>query len=165
MKKIIVFSLVLLFLLCGCKSEDTIDDSTNQRYQSLVTQLNERTDFKDASEFFDIDGEIVQINDGYRFYVTIDNPKKAMYGIQAIAIEKNVDYSSVMAANIGLFEENEYIMIPNQVNSANNYVKGITISGTSSVDNPTLYVSVSWHNKDLSVNYHEYIKLELGEQQ
>lgn len=165
MKKIIVFSLVLLLILCGCKSEDTINDSANQRYTSLIDQLNDRTDFKDGSEYFDIDGEIAAINDGYRFYVTIDNPKKAMYGIQAIAIEKGVDYSNIMAANIGLFEDSEYNMIPGQVNSSKNFVKGVTISGTSMVENPTLYIAISWHNKDLSVSYHEYIKIDLGDKQ
>ena len=160
-KKIILLSLVLMVLLGGCKSEDTINPSANERYTDMVTQLQDRDVFSTSSEYYDISADISAINDGYRYYIVIDNPKIAMYDIEAIAIEKGIDYSSVMAANIGLFEEEEYSMIPGQSYVEKGFVKGISISGVSENENPTLYLLVSWHNRDLSVTKKEYFKLDI----
>lgn len=161
MKKIFIVTLLLL-VLTACKEDNAIDTSANERYTDMIAQLQARDDFKETSEYFDIAADITPINDGYRYYVTIDNAKVAMYEIEAIAIEKDVDYSNVMAANIGLFENMEYSIVPGQVYTANGYVKGINISGTTTNANPTLYVAVIWHNKDLSITHREYFKLEVG---
>lgn len=153
-------------MLTGCASEDnTIDASLNERYRDLVEQLQARDDFKTSSEFFDIDFDIASIDNGYRYYVTIDNAKVAMYEIEAIAIEKDVDYTNLMAANIGLFEDIKYSIIPGQVYASEGFVKGINISGTTSNATPTLYVCVIWHNKDLSITHREYFKLESVDQE
>lgn len=162
MKKILVISLLTLILF-GCAKDNTIDTSANERYTDLIDQLLAREDFKDSSEYFDIEADITSIDGGYRFYVTIDNAKVAMYEIEAIAIEKDVDYTNNMAANIGLFEDTDYSIIPGQVYSSKGFVKGINISGTTSNPTPTLYVCVIWHNIDLSITHREYFKLDLGQ--
>ena len=95
----------------------------------------------------------------YRFYVTIDNPKAAMYNVEAIAIESDVDYSNEMAANIGLFEDTKYSMIPNQTNASKGFVKGVNISGVTKNENPVLYILVTWTNKDASATKREFFKL------
>lgn len=164
MKKLLIIVLLLL-ALTGCKSDDTISSSANERYLDLISQLITREDFKESSEYFDITSDITSINNGYRYYITIDNAKMAMYEIEAIAIEKDVDYSSEMAANIGLFEDSKYSIIPGQVNVNDGYVRGINISGISSNDNPTVYLCVIWHNKDLSITHREYFKLEIGDKE
>ena len=71
-----------------------------------------------------------------------------MYDIEAIAIEKGVDYSNTMTANIGIFESDEYHMVPNQSDIDLGYVKGVSISGFTTTENPTLYVLVQWKNKN-----------------
>lgn len=161
MKKL--FIICLLLVLVACSSDNTIDASANERYQDLISQLQTREDFKSSSEYFDITSEITPINNGYRYYVTIDNAKVAMYEIEAIAIEKDVDYTNEMAANIGLFEDMEYSIIPGQVYTNNGFVKGINISGISQNANPTIYLCVIWHNKDLSITHREYFKLDINE--
>ncbi len=163
-KKIIAFSLVLMVFLCGCNSQDTINPSANERYTDMIKQLQDRDIFSTSSELFDINVDISAINDGYRYYIIIDNPKVAMYDIEAIAIEKGIDYTSVMAANIGLFEDESYSMIPGQTYVEKGFVKGISISGVSENEKPTLYLLISWHNKDLSITKKEYFKLDIKEE-
>lgn len=145
--------------MSSCASNNTLDPSAVEKYNSMIEQLNSRTDFKTSSEYFDIDLEVGTIDDGYRFYITIDNPKAAMYNVQAVAIEGDVDYQDTMAANIGLFEDTTYCLIPNQTNVSKGFVKGINISGVSNNENPIIYVLVSWSNKDLSVTKREFFKL------
>ncbi len=157
-KKIISFLLVA-FLLTACSSDSTINKSASERYNSMIEQLSSRTDFKTSSEYFDISFDVASIDGGYRFYITIDNVKVAMYNVEAIAIEENVDYSNTMAANIGLFEDVKYSLIPNQSNVDKGFVKGINISGITENANPTLYILVVWSNKDLSITKREFIKV------
>ena len=157
--KKIISILLVVFLLSACSSDSTINKSASERYNSMIEQLSSRTDFKSTSEYFDISFDIASIENGYRFYISIDEPKVAMYNIESIAIEANVDYSNIMAANIGLFEDEKYSLIPNQSYADKGFVKGVNISGTSENANPTLYVLVVWSNKDLSVTKREFIKV------
>jgi len=94
----------MVLLLTSCSNSKDIDAGAMERYNSMIEQLSTRTDFKTKSEYFDISLDVGSIDGAYRFYVTIDNPKAAMYNVEAIAIESDVDYSNEMAANIGLFE-------------------------------------------------------------
>ena len=158
MKKIICVLLIVL-CLCGCQEAGKEDVDPNKRYFSLIDSISERDTFLEDSNYFDISTEIAPINDGYRYYVTIDNPRAALYDIEAMAIEKGVDYTNNMAANIGVFEETEYSMIPNQKNPDKGYVSGIVISGTTEKEETTLYIYVSFKNEDYSNTHVEYFKL------
>ena len=157
MKKILI--VLLLFMLSACKQGDVVNDSEMEKYSDMIVLLKEHDSFTADSELFDISFDSSRIDGGYRFYVIIDNVKTAMYDVTAIAIEPDVDYSSTMAASIGIFEKNDYSLIPNQYNAQKGYVKGISISGTSDTEKPVLLLLVEWKNKDMSVTYREYIRL------
>ena len=160
MKKIVSILLILLFV-CGCQEIGKEDVDPNQRYFDLIDAIKERDSFTATSNYFDIYAEMAKIDDGYRYYVFIDNPKVAIYDIESIAIEKNVDYSNIMAANIGIFEEKEYSMIPNQKNPDKGYVPGLMFSATCQEPSTTLYIYVSFKNEDYSNTHIEYFKLDV----
>jgi len=164
MKKILAILLVLLLTACSTsKSYDSkTETNPDDRYLDMVSLVHDNmATASTSSKNFDIEFEITQINDGYRYYCVIDNPKVAMYDVEAIAIEPDVNYRKVMAANIGIFDEKVYNMIPGQVDVDKGYVSGISISGISEKPETTVYVLVQWKNKDLSVTSREYIKADL----
>lgn len=162
MKKIILL-ISLLLLLNGCALLPEKDDN-DVLYLSLIDSLNLRdsSGFIAKSEIFDVTFELSELNNGYRYYVTIDNPKYAMYGVSILAIEDGVDYSDKMAANAGVFEDNDYYLIPGQANPSKGYVKGISISGISNSleEKPKLKVIVQWHSSKQDVRqvflYHDF---------
>ena len=162
MKKIIVL-LALLISLCACSQDPgkAVVDS-KQRYMDMIEIIEGNDTFLSASKYYDIDVEMAKINDGYRFYVTIDNAQIALYDIEAIAIEDNIDYTSTMAANIGIFEESQYNMIPYQSNPEQGYVKGLVMSGITSSSSTTLYILVQWKSSDLSTQSREIFKLDVA---
>lgn len=160
MKKIIL-CITLLLVLCGCK-KDTTEQANNEKYLDYCELIKEHDTFKDGSEYFDVSSDITKIDEGYRYYIIIDNPKIAMYNIEAVAIEMDSDYTKTMAANIGIFEENKFSFVPNQANPDAGFVKGISISGISENNNPTLYMLVEWNDVGLNITNREFIKVTIG---
>lgn len=161
MKKFLSILLSLL-CLCGCGEIAKEDIDPNQRYYSLIENIQEHEGgFLSSSNYYDISVEMAKIEDGYRYYVTIDNPRAALYDVEALAIEKDIDYTNTMAANVGIFEESEYSLIPNQKNPDKGYVSGLVMSGISSNPETTLYIYVSFKNEDFSNIHTEYFKLDV----
>lgn len=152
--------MVLILILCGCNIINRQgSEESNSRYTYLIDMLKEHGSFATSSNYFDIDVEMATINNGYRYYVIIDNPTLAMYDIEMLAIEPDKDYSKTMAANIGIFDEKEYHMIPNQSNVEEGYVKGLVASGTTDLDEITLRIYVQFKNSDFTTVHNEYIEL------
>lgn len=166
MKKILLVVLSLMFILSACQKNGQNSNGANEsaaiRYYDMIDLINSYTNYATTSNYFDISGDISKIDEGYRYYIFIDNARVAMYDIEAMAIEKGVDYSNTMTANIGIFEDMEYHMIPNQTNVDAGYVGGMTISGVSQNAEPTLYVMVQWKNKNLSVTHRECYEVKLS---
>lgn len=162
-KKLLI--LLLIISLCACSkkpSNNTTSEGSLIRYFDMIEMIQSYTNFHKSSEYFDISGDMSKINDGYRYYIFIDNPKIAMYDIEALAIERGVDYSNTMTANIGIFENEEYHMIPNQADLSLGYVKGLSISGTTNNPKATFYVLVQWKNKNRSITNRECYEVKIN---
>ena len=152
----------ILLCLCGCQEDGKQKADPDERYMYIIEMISEHESFQETSNYFDIAVEMAKIENGYRYYITIDNPRIAMYDIELLAIEKNVDYRTNMAANVGIFEEKEYHMVPNQSNPEKGFFKGIVASGISRDPSTTLYIFVQFKNSDFSAVRSEYFKLDVS---
>lgn len=165
MKKIICL-LTLFISLSGCTSilpsANKKTANPDERYKDLIEIISEHDNFLNASNNFNIDVEMSKISDGYRFYVTVDEARNAMYDIEAIAIEDGVDYASTMAANIGIFDEKEYNMVPYQSNPSKGFVKGVVMSGLTQNKETTLYILIQWKKEDRTTTNREIFKLDVA---
>ena len=162
MKKYFLVLFVFL-LLTGCSPEPKTEADPNIRYLDMIQLIRDYDSFKDKSNYFDISAEIARLEDGtYRYYVMIDNTRVAIYDLEAIAIEMDVDYTRKMAANIGIFEEKEYNLVPNQANPNKGFYQGIVASGTGTKGDTELYVVVQWKNRDLSIQHREFFCLPVS---
>jgi len=164
MKKILI-CLLTLFILVGCDlKKDETSESKNEKYFDYCDLLSHRATFNSKSELFNISSELSKIDTGgYRYFIVIDDAKTAMYNIEAIALVKDSDYKTNMAANIGIFEDKKYSIIPNQVNVADDFVKGVTISGLTDQSDCVIYLLVQWTNKDMTITNREFVSIYLTE--
>ena len=158
MKKALLI-ITLLLTLSGCINSGKKEANLNERYTNIIELIKEHENFATSSNYYDISVEMAKINEGYRYYITLDNPRIAMYDIEMLAIEDDVDYMTNMAANVGIFEDTQYNMIPNQANAAKGFTKGIIASGVSSKPETTLYIFTQFKNQDFSKVHSEYFKL------
>ena len=157
MKKII--AIILTCFLVGCTTNDNVSEATAKRYNEMITLLNEQVEYTEEESYFSIYAEISKVSDGYRYYIFIENPKVAMYNVEAIAITNGVDYTTNMASNVGIFDETKYNLVPNQVKIEDGYAKGIMLSGISSYADNDLYVLVQWRDVSLTNVSREFIHL------
>lgn len=161
MKKIISI-IICSVLIFGCSKRVNADD-TDEKYRNLYQTLIMHDDslFVNNTDLFDISFEGSMTNKGYRYYVVLDNPRYAMYGVSIIALVVDEDYSNLMAPNAGIFENVSYKLVPGQTNNEDGYVKGISISGIcENQESVKLKVLVQWHSNRQEVKqeffYHDF---------
>jgi len=156
-------TLLFLLLLSACANKEMSQEEKNQqRYLELVNSLQNQENFIESSTYYNIEGEMASLEDGtYRFYVVIDDARSALYNVEALAIVDGKDYSSEMAASVGIFEDKEYTMIPHQANVDDGYVLGLVLSGIAEEKEVDLKVMVQWSNKDESNTKREFLTLHV----
>ncbi len=128
---------------------------------SYISVLQDQNVFSGKSEHFDVSAEMSRIDNGYRYYITIDKPRTSMYDIMAIAVEDGVDYNETMAACSGIFDS-KYNMIPNQTKTDQGFVKGIVISATSAKKETVLKLFVEYKNSDGSKVFNDFIEIPVS---
>ena len=163
MKKLILTLLVIL-MLTGCRKEARQLDE--EKYDAYLTYYQSILDYENklsSSQNYDIKLAANKINDElYRYDVIIDNTRIAMYGIEILVIIDDLTMeidTSRMMPSIGIFDEEEYTMIPNQIDRNKNIVRGIDLSFTTNEDNVSVSVMVSFYDKDKTRNTKEYFSL------
>lgn len=153
---------MMCILLTGCGFDVTKDVSVDSRYEDMIELLTTNEKFAIDSNYYDVSYDIVKLNEGYRYYIYIDNPRIALYNVQVLAIEDGVDYSRYMAANVGIFEDTKYHLVPNQTNIDKGYVKGLMISGITEKNELEIKLMVCWSDRVSSTNEREYIQMHLN---
>ncbi|MBS7354270.1 MAG: hypothetical protein KIG23_05785, partial [Erysipelotrichaceae bacterium] len=83
MKKIFL-SLILIIGLFGCSEKNTAAET---KYYDMLKLISQREEYSTSSDNFTISAEISPISEGrYRYFVTLDKPKLAMYEVEILAI-------------------------------------------------------------------------------
>ncbi|MDO4702210.1 MAG: hypothetical protein Q4A47_06305 [Erysipelotrichaceae bacterium] len=158
MKKLLLLSLSLFLFGCGSVKEK--EQPANIRYKDIYKLIIDNDKFLDTSMYYDFSVDIVALKDGtYRYYVFIDNPQVAMYDIEVLMIDQDINTLDMetMSPSIGIYENKEYNMIPYQVNTENNFVKGLVLSGITTKKDIILKGVIQWKNSNRSITYKEYI--------
>lgn len=162
MKKI----LLILFLLLGlvaCKKEANIQKEVPyQHYSDMKQLILENDKYTNKSSYMNINAEIAKTAEGsYRYYIFIDNPKVAMYDVKAMALVSKQDYTNLMAANFGIFDDIKYNLVPNQILIDKGYLKGFVMSGITENANVKLKLLIQWQNEEHSDVFQEFVELNL----
>ncbi len=167
MKKIVLLILSMLFLISGCnKKTNQTDQEKLEMYQSYYNIVRDNTLFQTSSKYFSLSFEVTKNSDGtYLYYVSIDNAQIAMYDIEIIVLEGKRDYDATsMTPSFGIFDDEEYNMIPYQANAEKKYVKGITVSGDLLDNNTHLYMMVCYKDITKLTTTREFIEINLNEE-
>ena len=163
-RQILCLMAAALLLISGCSKKDPNQISTEkmQLYTAYYKSIMEMHRFQDKSDFYDLEVVMNQLPDGtYRYYVILDQPRVAMVDVEMLVVDAAVDYSqtSVIAPSVGLLENEDYSLIPNQVYPELGYVKGLMASGETTSPIVSLNVMVLWKDYAKLKESREYLQL------
>lgn len=143
MKKILVTSLFFLMLV-GC-SKIGNEEAMYYEYSKTLKNVQESSEYLP----FSIDIEIEKLSEKeYIYVVSIDNPKKELKNIEAIATH-NYETEDVFPSS-GIFDQ-KLNLIPNVIDENNNIVKGILLIGyidSEEIEKTKFKILVKANNKN-----------------
>lgn len=148
MRKLLI-CLLLLVSLFGCASNNSNKnhEESMQKYAAYYKSVLDNDAFLQNSNYFDIEVVMNELpNNQYRYDVLIDNPKLAMYDIETIVIENNLKYGveSNAMPSLGVFDSQEYSLIPYQVYVKDGYMKGLISGGIIDSKQANIKIMVTW---------------------
>lgn len=157
MKKI-GFVLCLFLTLSGCvKKESSKVKEYNEKYENYMELLIDNSKQVTSNLPFVWKFNMYETEGKYGYDVAISSPSVAMYNIQMIVVDIEDISENKIAPSIGIFEENDYNMIPSQINTKKGFYEGIGVNGTTSKSSFILNCLVVYKDKNQVDNYAYFI--------
>ena len=158
-------SLLCAFMLAGCFARK--DNSANfAAYEGFYKSIQDNDKFQDGSLYYQITADMSTLADGsHRYYIFLDDAQIAMYDVVLLAIENSTPFenSTKMMPSIGIFESQEYSLIPNQARTEKGFVKGLVLSGETPEDSVDITMLVEWRDKNKENAHREYLSFTITE--
>lgn len=157
MRKVFPLILCMLLLLSGCNKRSKQEEESMKNYETFINAVINNKGIETKSIPFDYRLVQQKLDDGsYEYEVQIDNPRVAMYDIQAIAVNQANDSNTNVYPCIGILGKDiseSFNLIPYQSNPNLDYWKGIGLNGISKDKQFTLNVMVSWKDSTRANKY------------
>lgn len=162
-KRTLTIIITLLILASCSKFDSKLEKESLILYETYWKSLLNETQFADTSRNFDITTEIVQGENGYDYYLTVDNPKIAMYDVEIVVVEDKKSFNSVeeMLPSAGIFEK-KFNLVPNQSRKEKGFMEGAALARYD-LESPEveLQVLVSWKNYTKLESFKEVFEFKL----
>ncbi|MBR0137391.1 MAG: hypothetical protein IJM15_03190 [Erysipelotrichaceae bacterium] len=170
LKRILVI-LILLMALTGCgkkEHERKLEEEMYQAYLTYYQALLDTTEKASKAQEFSTSVVVNKLDGGkYRYDLIIDEPKVAMYDVEALAIirgESDQISTEVMMPSVGIFDD-FYNMVPNQVYKDRGYVAGVVLSLTSTEPSLKIDLIVCWQDKERTETYKRFLSFDVNAEQ
>lgn len=160
MKKVLLALLVMVSLVTGCRGQSD-EEIKMEKYAYIYQTITDNDSFLSNSDKYDINVTMSANGKEYTYYVNIDNPRIAMYELQVMCVENDVDYALVkkIMPTIGILDDESYNLIPNQVDVERGYLKGVILSGTTDRKILNLKIRVAYKDYLLVKETQDYLSI------
>lgn len=143
MKKIYVYFSILVWL-CGCTAVTPSENVYNGKYENYIELIINNNGVVSADIPFDYEFTCEESNGEYIYDVDIFNPRVAMYDVEMIAVDRKMITDEYLAPSLGVAEETQFNMIPNQSDSSLGYYQRLGLNGLAPTNDFTLYMLVTY---------------------
>ncbi len=162
----VVTSLLCAFLFAGCfmRKDNSADFAA---YEGFYKSILDNDKFQEGSLYYQISAEMSTLADGsHRYYIFLDDAQIAMYDVVMLAVENGTPFEggTKMMPSIGVFESQDYSLIPYQARTEKGFVKGLVLSGETQDDSIDIALLVEWRDKNKENAHREYLSFAITEE-
>ncbi len=159
------FTLIIItcLLLVGCNDGFSREEILLNKYEVAYNALVSSDKFDEKSEYYNIEIEVYELSDGtYRVDAILDSVNVAMYNVQMMmeVDSKGIEQYDYMIPSLGIVDDTQYNLIPNQVNDDNGFYAGLILSAINNKDNGNVKLMISWSNYANTKQFVEYIEVD-----
>ncbi len=147
MKKITILFIVML--LMGCSAISSIENEHSGKYENYIELIINNNGAVSAEIPFEYEVTIEENNGEYIYDVDIFNPRVAMYDVEMIAVDQTLITDDYLAPSLGVAEDTQFNMIPNQSDSSRGYYQRLGLNGIAPGSDFTLQMLVSYKDATL----------------
>ena len=151
------FLLCLILILTGCNTSKKEYEEQTQKYENYMELIIDNSKQITTNIPFEWSFNMTESEGNYIYEVVISKPRVEMNNIQMIAVDIEQISESTIAPNLGLFEEQKYNMIPNQMSVDKGYYPGIGVNGITNKDQFILNCLVVYKDRNQTDNYVYFI--------
>lgn len=143
MKKILmIFLLCLIVTACGAGTNKEVEH--NGKYENYIELIINNGGTLSNEIPFDYEFSITPNDQVYIYDVDIYNPKVAMYDVEMIAVDQTLITDDYLAPSLGVAEDKQFNMIPNQSDASLGYYQRLGLNGIAPSEDFRLYMLVSY---------------------
>lgn len=152
MRRRSIICLLFLLLVSGCSFKDSQNENI-KIYESFIDAVVNNQGIESTNIPFDYKMYVYKQKDNtYKYEIEISNPQVAMYDIQAIAVDQEINSNNNVYPCIGILEDDDalsYNMIPYQSYGEKGYIKAFILDAISNQEQFTINVMVTWKDSSL----------------
>ena len=152
MRKLSILCILLTVFLTGCKNLHHQDSESIKVYESFIDAVVSNKGIESKIIPFEYKMNVFKQKDDYKYEIELYNPQVAMYDIQAIAVDQNMDSNTNVYPCIGILGDDansQSNMIPYQARGEKGFVKMIILDAISPKKQFTVNVMVTWKDSTL----------------
>lgn len=160
MKKGILLFLCMILCLFGCTSTQKKEEQ-EKIYNGFKDSLLNNAQLISGNIPFAYSMEIEEKDAAYVYTISISEPKVAMSNIQMMILNPEDISKDIQTATIGIFDELNYHMVPNQINEKDGYFSSLQLQGSSKEKDFVVYVTVAWKDSNQLVQYQVFFSFDI----
>lgn len=154
MRKMVILCLLVMTMLSGCGNSMKSDDKESvKNYENYIDAVVSNRGIESKIIPFDYKLNVYKSRDNsYQYEIVVSNPRSAMYHIQAIAVDPDIDSNTNVHPCLGLLGDDadmQFNMVPYQSNPEKGFYRGFSLEGVSKQSQFTMYVMVTWKDSAL----------------
>ena len=168
MRKFAIACFLFITMLSGCSSSKVDDKESMKNYESFIDAVVTNKGIESKIIPFDYKLNVYKQEDNtYQYEVVVSNPRSAMYHIQAIAVNPDIDSNTNVHPCLGLLGDDakqNFNMVPFQSNAQMGFYRGFSLEGVSDKSQFTLHVMVTWKDSTLVKNNRVFFNVSFAQE-
>lgn len=159
-KKVILCLLCLTFM-SGCNKSDEISSEQKKEYNEYRSVIQKNKGRTSSNLPLNYELSVQKIDNKYSYTFTINKPQIVMNDIKLMVVDSDDDKGKDMSPSVGIIDNQDVSLIPNQVAIKKGVPKGIVVNGISKSANFKIDALITFKDEEKMDSFRYFIHLDV----